>query len=77
MTQTSAELLILALSWTLGMSAQTALDQVLTVNGNDRTPAALQVMRLWTLTLQGALHRAKKKNSEYRAAEEELAPARA
>lgn len=40
MTQTSAELLILALSWTLGMSAQTALDQVLTVNGNRRNSSS-------------------------------------
>jgi outer membrane protein TolC len=70
-TQTSAAL-ILALSLTLDVSAQTGPNQVLTGSENQQNTSRAPSNAPLTLTLQDALQRAKKNNPEYRAAVTEL-----
>jgi len=66
--ETSVALLILALSLTLAVSAQTAPSQVLTASGNQQNTSNVPSNAPLTLTLQDALQRAKKNNPEYRTA---------
>jgi outer membrane protein TolC len=66
--ETSVALLILALSLTLAVSAQTAPSQVLTGSGNQQNTSSAPSNAPLTLTLQDALQRSKKNNPEYRTA---------
>jgi outer membrane protein TolC len=66
--ETSAALLMLALTLTLAVSAQTAPSQVLTASGNQQNTSNAPSNAPLTLTLQDALQRAKKNNPEYRTA---------
>jgi outer membrane protein TolC len=67
-TQNIAALVILALSLTLGVSAQNAPNQVLTATGSQNNTSGAPSNAPLTLTLQDALQRAKKNNPEYHAA---------